>query len=236
MVEEIDYGEIQQFLDGLLGDGLDFQGMVESGAMGESPLSLKSLASLVQSALFEELLAQKQLWMHILILTLAAALLLHFADVFQNRSVPEISFCIIYMILFLLLIDSFQTSLGIAREVMETMRSFMTVLAPAYFLAMTLSSYLTSAGVYYEFILLLISGVQWLVESFVLPCTEIYVLLILVNHLSKEKRLGQFAGLVSMAADGSMKAALALVCGVHMIHGLLSPAADSFRNLAVSKG
>ncbi len=235
-MEEIDYGEIQQFLDELMGSGFDFQDMVEKGAAGESPLPLKNLASLVQGTLFEELLTQKQLWLHILILAFAAALLFHFADVFQNRSVPEISFCMIYMILFLLLIRSFQTSLGIAQDVMEAMRSFMTVLAPAYFLAMTLSSYLTSAGVYYEFILLLISGVQWLVESFVLPCVEIYVLLVLVNHLSREKRLGQFAKLVSMAADWSLKASLALVCGFHMIQGLVSPAADSFRNLAVSRG
>ncbi|MCD8098925.1 MAG: stage III sporulation protein AE [Lachnospiraceae bacterium] len=235
-MEEINYGEIQQLLDGLLGSDLDFQAMVESGAAGESPLSWKRLASLVQSALFEELLAQKQLWMHILVLAFAATLLLHFADVFQNRSVPEISFCMIYMILFLLLISSFQTSLGIAREVMEAMRSFMTVLAPAWLLAMTLSSYLTSAGVYYEFILLLISGVQWLAESFVLPCAEIYVLLVLVNHLSREKRLGQFAELMSMAADWSLKVALALVCGFHMIQGLVSPAADSFRNQAISRG
>ena len=47
--------------------------------------------------------------------------------------------------------------MGIARDVLENMRSFMTVLAPAYFLAMTLTSYVTSAGIYYEFVLLLIS-------------------------------------------------------------------------------
>ncbi len=235
-MEEIDYGEIQRLLDEQLGGFPDFQNMVESGARGESLLSLKDIASLLQNALFGELLAQRELWLNILILAIAAAVLLHFADVFQNRSVPEISFCMIYMILFLLLMSSFRTCLGIAEDVMAVMRSFMTVLAPAYFLAMTLSSYLTSAGVYYEFFLLLISGLQWLIESFVLPCAEIYVLLILVNHLSKEKRLGQFAKLVSMAADWSLKAAITLVCGFHMIQGLVSPAADSFRNLAASRG
>ena len=171
-----------------------------------------------------------------LILALAAAVLLHFADVFQNRSVSHISFCMIYMILFLLLIVSFQNSMGIAGEVMEHMRDFMTVLAPACFLAMTFSACTVSAGIYYEFILLLIAVMRWFTEVFVLPCTEVYILLVLANHLSKEERLTRFSELAELLVEWSLKAVLAAVMGFHMIQGLISPAADAARNTAVSQG
>lgn len=65
----------------------------------------------------------------------------------------------------------------------------------------------SSAGIYYEFTLFLISGVRWLTSVFLLPCIEIYILLVLVNHLSGEKRLGHLAELMSMLVGWSLKAA-----------------------------
>ena len=105
---EIDYGEIQQVLDDLLGQNVDFQNMAEQGASGNSPISFQNLLKMAEGLFFRELMEQKELWVHILILAIAAAVLLHFADVFQNKGVSRISFCMIYMMLFLLLITSFR--------------------------------------------------------------------------------------------------------------------------------
>lgn len=142
----------------------------------------------------------------------------------------------IYMILLLILMVSFQNSMEIARDVLLAMRNFMTVLAPAYFLAMTMTSYVASAGVYYEFILLLVSGLQRVLELFVLPCIEIYVLLVMVDHLSGEERLSRLTELLEMVVGWSLKGVVAAVMAFHMIQGLLTPAADAFRKLTVSKG
>jgi len=123
-MEEIDFSEIQQVLNEILGNKIDFQDMVKQGMEGKSLLSLESLGSFFQKIFLEELLAQKQMWLHILILAIAAAVLIHFADVFQNQSVSQISFCMIYMILFLILIASFQSSVGIAKGVLKSMQNF----------------------------------------------------------------------------------------------------------------
>lgn len=130
---EIDYGEIQQVLDDLLGQNVDFQNMAEQGASGNSPISFQNLLKMAEGLFFRELMEQKELWVHILILAIAAAVLLHFADVFQNKGVSRISFCMIYMMLFLLLITSFQGSMEITTNVLDAMKDFMTVLAPAFF-------------------------------------------------------------------------------------------------------
>ncbi len=233
---EIDFGEIQELLDEVLGRGIDFQELAEQGTKGKSLLSWDTIASLLQRVFLQELLQQKQLWMHILILAIAAAVLIHFADVFQSRNVSQISFCMIYMILFLLLAVSFKNCMQIASEVLGNMRDFMIVLAPAYLLALTLTSYVTSAGVYYEFILFLITAVQWFLEAFILPCIEIYVLLVMVDSLSKDARLSRFLDLAMLVVGWGLKAALALVMGFHMIQGLVSPAADAFRTAVAGRG
>lgn len=235
-MEELDFSEIQEVLDQALGNGFQFQAFVEQAMEGGTLFSWQNFLSLLQNIFLSELTQQKSLWIHILLLTIAAAVLLHFSDIFQNKSVSQISFCMIYMILFLLLLSSFQNSMQITKDVLSTMRDFMSVLAPAYLLALTLTSYLTSAGVYYEFILLLISLVRWSMEHLVLPCIEIYVLLLLVNSLSKEARLSKLVELTEMVVGWGLKAILTFVMGFQMIQALISPAADAFRNTSISKG
>ena len=59
-MEEIDFGEIQQVLDEILGNGTDFQQMVGQGMQGENILSFQSLGGMLQKIFLEELLAQKK--------------------------------------------------------------------------------------------------------------------------------------------------------------------------------
>ena len=231
-MEQINLSEIQELLDDILGGTVDFQQLVEQGTSGQSILSWGGILHDFGTIFLQELVMQKRLWVHVLLLAVASAVLLHFAEVFKNRSVSQISFAMIYMILLLILMVSFQNSMEIARDVLLAMRNFMTVLAPAYFLAMTMTSYVASAGVYYEFILLLVSGLQRVLELFVLPCIEIYVLLVMVDHLSGEERLSRLTELLEMVVGWSLKGVVAF----HMIQGLLTPAADAFRKLTVSKG
>ena len=235
-MEQIDLSEIQELLDDILGGTVNFQQLVEQGTSGQSILSWGGILHNFGTIFLQELVMQKRLWVHVLLLAVASAVLLHFAEVFKNRSVSQISFAMIYMILLLILMVSFQNSMEIARDVLLAMRNFMTVLAPAYFLAMTMTSYVASAGVYYEFILLLVSGLQRVLELFVLPCIEIYVLLVMVDHLSGEERLSRLTELLEMVVGWSLKGVVAAVMAFHMIQGLLTPAADAFRKLTVSKG
>lgn len=59
---EIDYGEIQQVLDDLLGQNVDFQNMAEQGASGNSPISFQNLLKMAEGLFFRELMEQKELW------------------------------------------------------------------------------------------------------------------------------------------------------------------------------
>ena len=202
-MEQIDLSEIQELLDDILGGTVDFQQLVEQGTSGQSILSWGGILHDFGTIFLQELVMQKRLWVHVLLLAVASAVLLHFAEVFKNRSVSQISFAMIYMILLLILMVSFQNSMEIARDVLLAMRNFMTVLAPAYFLAMTMTSYVASAGVYYEFILLLVSGLQRVLELFVLPCIEIYVLLVMGGTVKPSDRIvGNGGGLESERSGG----------------------------------
>ena len=56
---KIDYGEIQQVLDDLLGQNVDFQNMAEQGASGNSPISFQNLLKMAEGLFFRELMEQR---------------------------------------------------------------------------------------------------------------------------------------------------------------------------------
>ena len=92
-MEQIDLSEIQELLDDILGGTVDFQQLVEQGTSGQSILSWGGILHDFGTIFLQELVMQKRLWVHVLLLAVASAVLLHFAEVFKNRSVSQISFC-----------------------------------------------------------------------------------------------------------------------------------------------
>ena len=67
------------------------------------------------------------------------------------------------------------------------------------------SSGALSAAVFYEGVLLLVWLIQWILLNVLLPAAEIYVLLRLVNHLSREEMLGKFAEFLKTVVSWALK-------------------------------
>ncbi len=72
------------------------------------------------------------------------------------------------------------------------MTEMMKGLAPAYYMTVCAASGAASAVVFYEGVLLMVWGIQWLLLTVLLPASGMYVLLQLVNSLSREEMLGKW--------------------------------------------
>lgn len=79
-MEQIDLSEIQELLDDILGGTVDFQQLVEQGTSGQSILSWGGILHDFGTIFLQELVMQKRLWVHVLLLAVASAVLLHFAE------------------------------------------------------------------------------------------------------------------------------------------------------------
>lgn len=100
------------------------------------------------------------------------------------------------------------------QNVLSWMAEFMRVLAPAYFLTVSVSAGTTSAAVFYEGVLLLVWLVQSLLLGILLPGVGMYVLLSLINHLSKEEMLDRMAELLKTVVNWGLKTMLGAVVGL----------------------
>lgn len=91
----------------------------------------------LRSLFFDRLEQERANFMRILLLVLAAALFSNFAAVFENGQIGDVSFYMIYLLLFTILMNSYQ-SLGISLgKQLDWLTQFMKGLAPAYFVAVS---------------------------------------------------------------------------------------------------
>ena len=235
LLEELDFSEVQQTIDEILGGDFQLENTVLDLITGKQAFTLESFLEALIAQAGNNWETEKQILLSILILGIAASLFSSFATVFQNQQIAEVSFEITYMLLFLILLQVFTGAADLAASVIGSLRQFMDALIPAYCLAVTMASGTTTAVVFYQFLLGLIYVLEWLIQEGLLGLIQVHVILVFINHLSKEEYLSQMSELVVKAAGWVLKSVLAVVIGYNAIQGIISPVIDSLKSTAFSR-
>ena len=194
-VEQLDFSELQAAMDEILNQSFSFQDTVLALLSGEQPFTMESFLRMALSEAGRSFAQEKQIFISILVLGIAAALLTNFTNLFKNDQIGEISFEMTYLLLFLLLLQIFTGAAELAGQVLSSVQSFMKALLPAWCLAVTLSAGSTTALVFYQFMLGLIYLLDTLIGEVLLPVLNLYMMLVFVNHLTKEEYLSQMTEL-----------------------------------------
>lgn len=230
-LEELDMREIEENMESMLPQmEFSFRDSVLQLIKGEIPLTRENVLNLIQDTLFAELRLQREVLVQVLILVIAAAVFTNFVRVFQKNQISDITFYIIYLLLFVLIMNGFQELTGAAQEAVGQILHFMRLLLPVYLVVASLAAGSVTAVGFYEVTLFFITAVQTIMLYVVLPGIGFYVLFQLLNHLGKEDYLSKLAELIKNVLSWMMKTLLALVVGIQTIQGLLLPAIDSLKN------
>lgn len=173
--------------------------------------------------------------MYVLLLAVLSAALTNFTRVFQNRQTSDIGFFVVYLLLLSVLLQSFRTVQSVAGGVLEQMTEFMKLLMPAYMLTIAAAKGATTATLFYEFLIGLIYCVNFVLFRVLLPLCNVYVVIGLVNYISKEDMLSKTADLIKMLVGWGLKTMLAVVIGLNVVQGIITPAVDTFKTSAIHR-
>ncbi|MCI8813869.1 MAG: stage III sporulation protein AE [Lachnospiraceae bacterium] len=236
LLEDMQLEEIQQMVDEMLGeDAFSLTQAVQNLMSGQDVVNKEKALEMVGRIFFSQFDKQRKLVSQALILTLLAALFTNFAQIFDRGQVGEIGFYIVYLLLFTLLLNGYYSLSQQLEERIAGLLELMKGLAPAYYLAVAAASGVTSAAMFYQMVLMLVAAAQWVILAFVLPCTGLYVLLQMVNGLSKEAVLSKLADLFRTLVEWAMKTMMGVLVGMQVIRGLVSPVIDSLRRTTLGK-
>ena len=202
---------------------------------GKEALSAETIQKFLRTVLFNGLENEKSLLLKLILLMFLAAVFANCAEVFGNGQIGEISFYVVYLMVFILLMNSFKEMSASLEKIISWMTEFMRGLAPAYFMAVSAASGTASAAVFYEGVLILVWMIQWILLNVLLPGAGFYVLLELVNNLSKEDMLDKLAELLNTAVSWGLKTLLGAAVGLQVVRNLVAPVMDSMKRGILGK-
>lgn len=230
-MEELDLQSIQEAVDELLPeDHLDFRQMITDLCQGRMPLTGDTIGRLAESTLLSEWKRQRTTIVQILILTVTASVFSVFMGAFTGSRVQEIAFYMVYLLLFVLLLDCFRELSSTAEETMQSILQFMRLLLPVYLLASSLAATQMTAIGFYEVTLFIIMVVQSLIRYLLMPGIACYILIAMLENVTKEAMLTKMTDLIRQVTSWCLKTLLALVIGIQTIQRLLFPALDTMKN------
>lgn len=235
LLEDLDFTEVEQMLDETLEEDISFEQMVRDLISGKLPIQKKTILSLIERMFFTEIKANSACLVYVLLIAVMAAALTNFTRVFERSQTADISFYIVYVLLLAVLIQSFRNVHTVAGGIIGQMSEFMKLLMPTYMLTVAVAKGGSSAVVFYELLLGMIYGVTVVLFRILLPLCNVYVVLNLVNYISKEDMLSKTADLIKTLVQWGLKTMLAVVIGLNVVQGLITPAVDSFKAGAVHR-
>lgn len=236
ILKDLELDEVQKMLNEMMGeDSFSLKQMAADLIDGKEALSAETIQNFLRTALFNGLENEKSLLLKLILLMFLAAVFANCAEVFGNGQIGEISFYVVYLMVFILLMNSFKEMSASLEKIISWMTEFMRGLAPAYFMAVSAASGTASAAVFYEGVLILVWMIQWILLNVLLPGAGFYVLLELVNNLSKEDMLDKLAELLNTAVSWGLKTLLGAAVGLQVVRNLVAPVMDSMKRGILGK-
>lgn len=230
--DTLDYGQIQEAMDEMLPESVDisFSELVGQLVGGDIQGVVEKLKDYLLDQLFYEIKSNKAILVQMLGIVFISAVFTNFSMAFSKTFVAETGFYLTYMVLFSLLLTSFMTAGEMASELMDNMLKFMSALVPVFCLSVTLTGNIQTGIWYQQAMVTGITLTEWLVSRFIFTLIHMYVLISLVNQLSKEDSLSKCADLMKTIAGWSLKTVLGVILGLNFIQSLIMPAFDSLKN------
>ncbi len=234
-MEELDFSDIDKMLGQQEStEELDFRELVERLLDGEE-IEKGWILQKIFSAVFSEVREFRGTLIQIVILCIVFAILYNFANVFESPTVTEISFYMVYVILLVLLMQSFFVLRDVTVLAISRVITFLKVMIPTFTASMVFSGQITTAAGFYDLTFLLIYAMEWVLQYLVIPGIQIYVVLELMNYLTGEEMLSRMTSLIKSGILWVTKFLFTVVIGINVVQNLLTPVIDTFKSGMIAK-
>ena len=197
---------------------------------------LEDTGRAVVNLITSEVFLNKEFMLQVILIAVVAAFFSNFSSSFGNECAGETGYYVTYLLLFSIILRSCYILSQITTNAISHTFTFMEVLTPAYCIAISFATGAsTSAGIY-EVLMVAITLCQWLMLHVLIPCIHLFLVLKLLNHVTKESQFTKLAQLMKQLIQWGLKSMIGIVVGVQVIQSLILPAYDSVKHNALEKG
>ncbi|MDD2980468.1 MAG: stage III sporulation protein AE [Hespellia sp.] len=230
LLEKLHISDIEKLLNQMYpGQKMSFGTLVKQLLSGDTKSSGQLLQEFFTDQLFYTLKYHKKILIQLILIALVSAVFKSFLDAFQNKQLSETCFYVIYLLLLTLCLHSFQDLVEALGTNLDHLIEFMRVLCPSFFISVAIAAGASSSLIFYNIVLFIIYAVETVAVGVLLPVVHVYIMILFLNYLAEESYLTQMAELIDKSVSWLLKGMVALVVGMNVIQGMLSPVLDSLK-------
>ena len=172
---------------------------------------------------------------YLLFLVMFAALFSNLSKAFLKNGASQMGFLCVYLLLALSVTGGFRASFVIAKEGLENICRFASVLFPTYCVSIAfVTGSLTAAG-YYQGTTFLIVLLEYLTSFVLLPLSQMYLLLAFASCMQQEPVFSKLLTMIVNVFSWIQKTLLGVALAFGGVQGILLPAVDRVKKNALVK-
>ncbi|MBR5474344.1 MAG: stage III sporulation protein AE [Lachnospiraceae bacterium] len=235
-LEEYDFSQIQEILEEEMeGTEISFSELVSMLIRGEVERFGESFFAYLGQILAGEVTSNRSGLWQVLLLATVGALFANVTAVFEKDGVSEMGFFVTYLLLTSVLFASFLQAMQVTEGLVGVLLNFVSALLPTFFLAVVAAGGSVTALAFHELLVLVIALVEWIFAQVLLPVVRIFVVIGVINHLTKEELFAKTSELLNTAVQWGLKGMVGMVTGYSLVQSLILPQVDAVQTGAVAK-
>lgn len=183
-----------------------------------------------------EIKENSELIIKLILLVIIAAIFNTYSSVYKFSYVGEQGFFVTYIMIAVLLLQSFSLVFELAKETIYYINELITCLLPALYMSLMLCSGLTTSHMVNTMFLWMLSIIEKFLLGIVLPGVQIYFLIVLLNQISTVDRFSKLAGLIKQGLQFVLKGIVTGLIGLNVMKSILVPVYDNAKYNMLQKG
>lgn len=182
-----------------------------------------------------QLMSLKNIFVWLLVLGIVSSLMTHFVEIFDRHQVADIGFYFMYLLFTVILLQCFMRVAETAAETLENIILFIRLMMPAYLMTVGVATGGMTAGAACQLMLLIVYGAETVLAQGIIPLIYSFVMLVVVNGIWTEEKLGLLIDLLEKGIGWVLKGAMGVVTGFSVFQSLITPVLDSARTTGLQK-
>lgn len=188
------------------------------------------------TSITDEVMQNRDLLVRLVILVIIAAVFNNYSSVFRFSYVGEQGFYITYLLIAVLLMQSFTLVYDLAEETVLYIKEITECLLPAFYMSIVICSGLTTSQMVNSMFVWMLAMVEKVLLVVILPAVRIYFLITLLNQINTKDRFSKLAGLLKQGIQFLLKAIVTGIIGLNVVKSMLVPVYENAKYNALQKG
>ena len=217
-------------------DSLSFTEIFGLLVEGQVEEALAKASEGLYEGIIGEIDENRELIIRLVVLVIVAAIFNNYSSILKASYIGDQGFYITYLMIAMLLIQSFTLVYGMAEETVYYLRDIMRCMLPAFYMSIILCGGLTTSHMVNTMFLWMLSFVEKLLLNVILPGIRIYFLITLLNQINTKDRFSKLAGLLKQGLQFLLKGIVTGIIGLNIMKGMLVPIYDNAKYNVLQKG